>query len=396
MSDHLDTRTAATEVAHTLRDRLADSPADLLFLFGSYHHRAGIAGAAKVIGESLSARAVLGVTAESVIADDEEREGRAGLSALALALPHVHLHTFHVETIDPDSAHVDSPAMRERIGWREDSRAAILFLDPFGIPPETIDRIALCPGNGRMLPISGGFATGSSQPGQNVLIHNDQAASTGLVGVTISGEIDIDFIVSQGCRPIGPPLVVTKSTRNMVFEVAGKNVLQVVQEIANDLDDRERGLLTKGLLLGVVIDEYNSRFGRADFLIRNVMGIEQKRKSLLINDVVRTGQTIQFHVRDATTADEDLRLLLDAQELKGPALGALLFTCNGRGKRLFDQPNHDAGVLRERLVGGAGDAGVPLAGFFAAGEIGPVGGRSFIHGHTASAVVFRARHANDL
>jgi small ligand-binding sensory domain FIST len=203
--------------------------------------------------------------------------------------------------------------------------------------------------------------------------------------VSISGHTEVDCVVSQGCRPIGPPVVITKGKNNVVAELGGRKPLEVVQEIAQDLDEKERFLLSKGLLVGVVIDEYKDRFGRGDFLIRNVVGIDQKNGAMAVADVIRVGQTIQFHVRDAETAREDLQLLLDAQELKEKPFAGLLFTCNGRGERLFETPNHDVGVVRERL------GRIPVAGFFAAGEIGPVGDGSFVHGHTASLALFRTK-----
>ena len=221
------------------------------------------------------------------------------------------------------------------------------------------------------------MASGASQPGLNQLLINDSVSAAGAVGITIGGEVEIDFIVSQGCRPIGTPLVVTKSKANVLQELGGQRALDVLQALANDLPQREKALLKQGLLLGSVIDEYKDHFGRGDFLVRNILGFDKRGGGIAVGEIPRVGQTIQFHVRDAETADEDLQLLLDAQQLKKPPFAALLFSCNGRGKRLFKEPNHDIGVIRDRL----GD--VPIAGFFAAGEIGPIGEKAFLHGPTA-------------
>jgi small ligand-binding sensory domain FIST len=139
------------------------------------------------------------------------------------------------------------------------------------------------------------------------------------------------------------------------------------------------------VLIGTVIDEYKDRFGRGDFLVRSILGMDQKKEAIAVGDTPRVGQTVQFHVRDAATAHEDLQLLLDAQQLKEAPLGAMLFTCNGRGARLFKDGRNDVQTIRDRL----GD--LPLAGFFAAGEIGPIGGRCFVHGHTASLALVRTR-----
>jgi len=169
----------------------------------------------------------------------------------------------------------------------------------------------------------------------------------------------------------------------VILELGGTAALQVLQEITNAMSEEERELLRRGVLIGNVIDEKKRHFGRGDFLVRNVLGVDQKRGGIVVGDLPRMGQTIQFHARDAVTASEDLQLLLDVQELKDKPFGGLLFSCNGRGQRLFEEANHDIGIINERL------GSVPVAGFFAAGEIGPIGERSFLHGHTAALALFR-------
>jgi small ligand-binding sensory domain FIST len=385
ISGHLDTRTAATEVAHALVSQL-NGPCDLALLFGSFHHRAAFTDAADIIRGAITPHVLLGATAESVLGVDEELEGLAGLTVIALRLPGVRLAPWHLV---PPAAPVDlskPEQVREWIGRADDFRAAILLADPFTTPiARLLEAVASCGGEGRPTPVFGGLASGASQPGHNVLIVNNQAGASGAVGVSIAGSVDVDCLVSQGCRPIGPPLVVTRARQNVILELGGRKAIESVQEIASDLSEAERALLKKGLLIGIVINEYKDRFGRGDFLIRNVVGFDQKSGGIAVADHMRTGQTVQFHVRDAATATEDLHLLLDAQELKDPAAAALLFTCNGRGTRLFNTPNHDLAAVTRRL------GRIPIAGFFAAGEIGPIGDRSFVHGHTAVVGVFRKR-----
>jgi small ligand-binding sensory domain FIST len=228
------------------------------------------------------------------------------------------------------------------------------------------------------------MASGASQPGHNLLILDDQLVPTGAIGVTVAGAVEVDFVVSQGCRPIGSTHVVTKAQANMILELGGKSAMQALQDMAGELTLDEQALLRRGVLVGNVIDEQKRPIGRGDFLVRNILGVDQEKGGIIVGDLPRLGQTIQFHVRDAVTASEDLQLLLDAQELSDAPFGALLFSCNGRGKRLFSEANHDIGVITERL------SGVPVAGFFAAGEIGPISGRSFLHGHTAALALFRS------
>jgi len=192
-------------------------------------------------------------------------------------------------------------------------------------------------------------------------------------------------VVSQGCRPIGRPFVVTKAERNVILELGGAPALAKLRELFAELAPDDQRLAQQGLHVGQVINEYQEAFGRGDFLVRNVQGVDPDTGAIAIGDFVRVGQTVQFHVRDAETADEDLNALLASarQSAGGDCQGALVFTCNGRGTRLFDEPHHDAGCLARHFD-------VPAAGFFAQGEIGPIGGKNFLHGFTASIALFRA------
>jgi small ligand-binding sensory domain FIST len=234
------------------------------------------------------------------------------------------------------------------------------------------------------VPLIGGMASAARQPGQNVLFRNDQLFEQGMVGISLSGPIQVETIVSQGCRPIGNAMIVTRSRENVIEQLGGKPALRALQEAFEEMSGKDRELLENGLLIGRAISEYREKFGRGDFLVRGVIGIDEQSGSISIADYVKTGQTVQFHVRDAASADEDLRLMLQRRQIASPT-GGLLFSCNGRGTRLFDQPCHDVGVARELMTE------TPIAGFFAAGELGPIGKRNFIHGHTASMALFSAK-----
>jgi small ligand-binding sensory domain FIST len=181
--------------------------------------------------------------------------------------------------------------------------------------------------------------------------------------------------------------VVTKAEQNVLLELGGKPALAQLQEIFGTLSPHEQGLFRHGLHVGQVVNEYQDHFNRGDFLVRNVQGADPKSGAIAVGDYLRVGQTVQFHVRDAGTADEDLDTMLAAARNNGSAqaLAALLFTCNGRGTRLFDAPDHDAAALAKHWPG------LPVAGFFAQGEIGPIGGKNFLHGFTASIALFESR-----
>jgi small ligand-binding sensory domain FIST len=252
--------------------------------------------------------------------------------------------------------------------------------------------------------VFGGMASASLKAGGNALILNDRVLRSGGVGLSLRGNLHVDTVVSQGCRPFGPTMVVTKAKGNMIFELGGRPAIESVQEAVTALGGSSRQLLAGGLFIGRVIDEYKGRFGRDDFLIRQVMGADPNRGAIAVADAMRVGQTIRLHARDTRTASEDLALLLDAQKLYDKPKGAMLVTCNGRGKKMFNVNDHDAGAVAKAFThvpGGeelskpgivfepGADTPVPLAGFFAAGEIGPIGDESFVHGQTACLALFR-------
>jgi small ligand-binding sensory domain FIST len=263
-------------------------------------------------------------------------------------------------------------------GWPDDvafaPQALLLVADPFTFPTEPfLDWVATrYPG----LPVIGGMASAAQAPGGNRLAVGRHVKTSGAVGALLGPGVAVETVVSQGCRPFGQPLVVTRADGNLILELAGTPALErLVAQAHGALTEEEVALLEMGgLQIGRVIDEHRESFGRGDFLLRGVLGADRRTGALAVGDVMPVGTTVQFHLRDARTADEDLHVLLKGHQ----ADGALVFTCNGRGSRLFDEPHHDARVLSDLL------GPVPLAGFFAAGEIGPVGGHNFVHGFTAS------------
>jgi small ligand-binding sensory domain FIST len=275
----------------------------------------------------------------------------------------------------------DEPEVQQIEGWPSSTpfraQALLLLADPYSFPVDGFLR--QLGGHQPGLRVLGGMASAGHGPGGNRLALDDRVFTGGAVGALIGPGIELETVVSQGCRPIGRPLVVTRAERNVIYELAGQPALERLLEMArNGMPDRDIQLINQGLHVGLVLDEHKVDFGRGDFLIRNVLGADRTNGAMAVGELVDVGTTVQFHVRDAASADEDLRELLAFRQ----ADGALLFTCNGRGTRLFDQPDHDAGVVSDLL------GNPPLAGFFAAGELGPVGTRNFLHGFTASVVLF--------
>ncbi len=411
LSGHLDPFTAAKQVAEQAAADLDGSQGvDLCLLFASAHHARVLGGLGEIIAKTLSPRQLVGVTTESVIGGRVELERQPGVSLLAASLPGVRLHGFDEALLGPaDPTNPEQVAVvGGAIGASDDLRCTLVFADAFSVPVlNTLPGLCAARRRGRdgrpIGSIFGGVVSGGRGPGQNALLIDGVVKRSGAVGVSIAGPVRVDTVVSQGCRPIGPNLLVTRSKRNVVFELSGRPAVEVVCEVVESLDERGREQVKRGLFVGRVVNEYKERFGRGDFLIRNVAGADEATGAIALGDAVRTGQTVRLHVRDAATADEDLALLLDAQKLHERPAGALLVTCNGRGSGLFGRPGHDAQAVsrafaperagEERAKGGApiepARGSVPLAGMFGAGEIGPVGDESFLHGFSACVALFR-------
>jgi small ligand-binding sensory domain FIST len=251
--------------------------------------------------------------------------------------------------------------------------ACLLIGDPFSFPTDLLLRHLNERVPGTI--VVGGMASGGTRAGETRLFLEGRVVDTGAVGVRVPG-IGIRALVSQGCRPVGNAYTVTRAEGNVIHELAGLPPLERLRELVAALTPQDRELVGHGLHIGRVIDEYKSELGRGDFLVRGVRGVDPETGAIVVGDRIEVAETVQFHIRDAATADEDLRTLLEREA--EPAAGALLFTCNGRGSRLFTVPDHDASLVSKML------GGLPLAGFNCAGEIGPVGGKNFLHGFTAS------------
>ena len=363
---------AVQEVVAQVRLGLdGDEPPDLALLFVTPHHRSLVPEAAKFVRESLRPVTLLGCAAESIVGGSREVERSPGVVLWAGRTGPA--TAFHLEVTETP----DGPTIT---GWPDtiaDASAMLVLADPFSFP--AADLLERMDEDHPGLPLIGGIALASPEPGENQLVLDDRVVDYGAVGVLLGPRVEVTSVVSQGCRPVGEPFVVTKAEGAVVYELGGRPPLERLRDLTAHVGDLERGLLRRGLHLGRVIDEHKDSFDRGDFLVRNVIAGDQATGAIQIDDLIEVGATAQFQVRDAAAADEDLRHLVEGRA----ADGALLFTCNGRGRQLFRQPDHDAGVVSECLPGAA------VAGMFCAGEIGPVGGRNFLHGFTASVALLK-------
>jgi len=366
---------AEVAVAQALEPLDGTTP-DLVAIFvAPGRQRPGAAEAAMLRATGLAgARTTIGATAGGVIGDGRGVEHEPAVAVWAAVLPQVRLRAFRL-TAEQTEAGVQVEGLPP---LQDDDRVAALLVDPYSFPVSGFLEHCntVLPG----FPLVGGVASAPSGPGANRLFLDGQVHERGGVGVLLGGEVAARTVVSQGCRPIGPPMVVTRADRNVLLELAGQPALERLAEIVSALPLAEQNLVERGLHLGIAMNEYADEHGRGDFLIRGVIGLDDESGAVVVGDLVTVGQTVRFQVRDAAGAGEDLTELLGADG--DPARGALLFSCNGRGTAMFDNADHDVRTALDAF-GGAG-----IAGFFAAGEIGPVGGRNHLHGFTASVLAF--------
>ena len=376
------TADAVDSVCREVSKKLGDRPVDLAFVFFSSHHTGSADFLASIIQERLHPRVLLGCSAESIIEGKQEIEGQPALCLWAAHLPGANLVPFHLRFEQQDSGFNVTGWPAEMPG--PESQPSILVIgEPFTTPVEAL--LGQLHERYPKAPAIGGMASGAHQPGGNRLIFNGEAVEDGAVGLVLTGAVRIRTVVSQGCRPIGERFMITQAEQNVVHELSGKPALERLREVFSLLSPAEQQQAERALHLGIVIDEHKDHFERGDFLIRNLIGADQQTGSFAVGDIVKEGQTVQFQLRDAAAASEDLHALLTGQrtaQRETPPVGALVFSCNGRGERFFQTPHHDAGAIRDEM------GSLPVGGFFAMGEIGPVGGSNFLHSYTASIALF--------
>jgi small ligand-binding sensory domain FIST len=369
---------AAVDALATLDGR----PPDLACVFVCGADPDEVTAAAGRAYDLLGPAAAIGCSAHGVLGAGESVELLPAVSVWAGVLPGARVRTFHLDTLRSD----EGLAVLGMPDLLDDDHVGLLLADPWTFPADGfVERSNdALPG----LPLVGGLAIGPQGAGSTRLFRDGTTYSSGAVGAVIGGDIDVVTVVSQGCRPIGPNMIVTKAEANELIELAGTPATEKLQEILRDLAPEDRELALGGMHIGVAMDEYAEHHERGDFLIRGVIGVDPDRQAVAIGDVVDVGRTVRFQVRDATAADEDLvRVLSRFRGDIGDVEAALLFSCNGRGRAMFANADHDVRAVGDQL--GIRD----VAGFFAAGEIGPVGGRNHLHGFTASILAFGAADA---
>jgi len=389
LSEESITRHAAQDAAAQAAELLGGRPPDVAFVFFSTHHRGNTIDVAEALAETLVPEHVLGCSAGGIIGAGREVEERPALSITAARLPGVSIHAFALD--DGDLPDEDAPprAWESLIGVPPSSNPAFIVLaEPFSFSADQLLR-----GLDYAYPKSpkaGGLASAGERAGQNVLLADGDQLRRGAVGLALSGAIAVDTVVAQGCRAIGQPMKITRASGNFVVELDGRPPLAVLKDLLPRLSERDQRLARSSLFLGVSTDPLLDEPGPGEYLIRNILGVSADNGALAVGELVRVGQAVRFHLRDALSSSTDLDALMGryaADRQADPTLpraaGALLFSCLGRGKNLYGRPDHDTDLFRDKV----GD--VPLGGFFANGEIGSVRGVTHLHGFTSSFALFR-------
>lgn len=329
---------------------------------------------------------LLGCSSSSLIIGGREIEDAAGVVLSLYSFPGAVLRGIHVsqDQIElspaPEAWHAATGLKPDEVnGW-------LVLADPFSLDAESLLRQwnDAYP----QKPVQGGLASGTPGQQNTQLYLNGDVHEEGAVAVAFGGQIELLSLISQGCTPIGETWTITRAERNFIHDIANRPAYEVLAQTFEKLPAAEQEKARGNLFIGLVVNEYLEEFHRGDFLVRNLLGGDPNSGSLAVGALPRPGQTIQFHRRDAAAATEDMIELLERLRTKVAGrkiYGGCLFNCNGRGHRLFGHPNHDAGLVQEKV------GPLELTGFFCNGEIGPVGAKNFVHGYTASLALFAAR-----
>lgn len=380
-------RQALDECEQKLRATLDGTEPDLLVVFTHPAYERQTSSIAELLAERFPKAKIVGCTGSGIIGGGREVEGVPAFSLTAAHLPDVTIADFHVSNDQLPSPDAPPQEWEELVGAAAaDDPHFIVLIDPFSIDGES-----LLAGLDFAFPTAakiGGMASGGNRLGSHALYMDGVLHRHGAIGLALTGNIIVDTVVAQGCRPIGNPMRVTSADRNLLLTADDKPPIEVLQELFGRSDERDRDLMQHNLFMGIAMDPLIDTVQAGDFLIRNIVGADQSRGAVAVGAPLTEGQIVQFHVRDAETSADDLRgaLSMYLQRVGNQhAAAALLFQCTGRGSYLYGREGHDTAVFNE-LVGD-----VPLGGFFCNGEIGPVSGTTYLHGYTSSFAIFRER-----
>lgn len=360
-------------VAERARQRLGGK-ASIAFVFASCDLKQELTDILELIQIHAHCPHVVGASAGGIIGVGREEEDITGFTLLVLYLPHTQVEVYELPKTAGEGWESSSQwNQAENTGW-------ILLGNPVLVGEQWMSEWNSRMGN---TPTYGGLASGSHQAEDLFLFTEKGISDAAAIAVGFQGGVRLHGLVSQGCRPIGEPLTITKVDDHLIYQLASVNAYDQLQAAFNSLPEEEREKAQGNILVGLAMTEYVEDFSTGDFLVRSIIGGDPANGSLAVGASPRVGQTLQFQLRDRTAADDELReMLLQSQSrLNASPFASLLFTCSGRGQHLFGKPHHDASLFKDTF------GFMPTAGFFCNGEIGTVGGKAYLHGFTASGVL---------
>ncbi len=394
---------AVKEVTEQAQEQLGRQP-DLAFVFVSVAFASEYERLMPLLQEYMPVAYIIGCSGSGVIGMDDDfpseiEEGPA-LSLMVAHLPDVNINSFHLTAANLPDLDSSPQAWIDLIGVDPSEQPGfVLMADPFSSGTnELLQGLDFAYPEATKV---GGLAGIESFSKDSGLFCGRRRYREGIVGVALSGEIMLEAIVAQGCRPIGELYRISEGDRNVMIKLeldeladsgstqTAQTPLEILQTLFQGMSEEERILVQNALFIGVAQSGFKANLTRRDFLIRNLVGVNPRNGAIAVADKIRPGMRVQFHMRDAQTSEEDLEAMLrryrverlenqlgEGQKGSSP-VGALLFSCTGRGEGLYDEPNFDSDLF-ERYLGP-----LPVGGFFCNGEIGPVSGSTFLHGFTS-------------
>jgi small ligand-binding sensory domain FIST len=385
LSDAATLNEALQEVTAAAESALQYQKPDLCLVFVSNQFLSGYESITRFVQTRLNPRVLFGCSGGGVVGNGREVERRPGVALMAALLPDVKLTPFRVAESTLPNLDASPRVWHQLTGVPPTEEPQfILLADPFSIRIENL-LMGLDYAYAKASKV-GGLASGASQPGESALFLNSVCYRSGAVGLALSGNIALDSLVSQGCRPVGKPMRVTRCDRNILMELDGQPPLNILRDLYVALGPRDQDLLQHALFLGLAMDPFKSHYTQGDFLVRNIVGMDPEKGLLAVGALLRQGQTVQFHLRDAQTSAEDVGQALTSYASRSgrePVAGALLFSCLGRGEFLYGYNGHDTRLFLQKL------GQIPIGGFFCNGEIGPVGATTYLHGYTSCFALLR-------
>lgn len=380
-------RAAVERAAETVFLGLGRQEPDLAVVFVSAEHAPHFDAVITLLRREFESAFVFGCCGGGVIGGGREIEDRPALSITGAVLPGVRLKGTHLDAAQVPPVFAETRAWEDALRITATQQPSFLVLsDPFSFETE-----AFVKGLDRAFPLApkiGGMASGARQVGSTALYLGDQVYHSGSVTLALTGNIEIDMIVAQGCRPIGDPMFVTSAHENLIRELDGRSPREVLAELFERLPAPDRELFSQSLFLGLAMRTDTSEFSAGDFLVRTILGMDPQSGALWVGTNVPANSVVQFHLRDAATSALDLERTLTTYRASHPVAndaGTLLFSCAGRGIGLYGQADHDSNAFR-RLV-----ADLPIGGFFCSGEIAPIQSATYLHGYTSAFAVFQEK-----